>query len=157
MLSFSTNRMITITRRFEWDMGHRVTNHNSKCRNFHGHRYVALFTMEAPLVDNPTASDYGMVMDFAEVKALLGELIEELDHGFMVWVADPFQPMLQSTGTKIITVPFVPTAENIAQLLLKKAAAVLASKEVHLLSVEVYETPNCIARAAFETSTHTTS
>lgn len=142
--------MITITRKFEWDMGHRVTNHASKCRNFHGHRYVALFTMEAPLVDNPSASDYGMVMDFAEVKCLLGEIIEAWDHGFMIWDADPFCELLQGTNTKIITVPFVPTAENIAQQLLDDAGALLNQKGINLRSVEVYETPNCIAKATYE-------
>lgn len=137
----------TITRRFEWDMGHRVTNHDSKCRNLHGHRYVANFTMEAPLVNNPTASDHGMVMDFGEVKSLLGEMIEELDHGFMVWDADTFQKLLVSTGTKIITVPFVPTAENISQMLLERSTKILRAKGISVTSVEVWETPNCAAKS----------
>lgn len=139
--------MTTITRRFEWDMGHRVTNHASKCRNLHGHRYVALFTMLAPLVNEPSASDYGMVIDFGDVKSLLGEMIEQLDHGFMVWDKDPFWGWLLGTETKVISVPFVPTAENIAQMLLEQSSLILKEKRITVTSVEVWETPNCKATA----------
>ena len=32
--------MVTTIRRYvETDTGHRVPNHKSKCRHFHGHRY----------------------------------------------------------------------------------------------------------------------
>lgn len=137
----------TITRRFEWDMGHRVTNHASKCQNLHGHRYVALVTLSADLVDTHGASDEGMVQDFAEVKERLGAWIDaEWDHGFMVWERDPLASMLHATDTKVMVVPFVPTAENIAGELLRVASDLLGPV---VERVVVYETPNCTASAEY--------
>lgn len=106
--------------------------------------------MTAPLVDDPTASDHGMVIDFGDVKSLLGDMIDGLDHGFMVWDQDPIHAMLQSTKTKVIVVSFVPTAENIAQLLLERSAILLQQKGITVLRVKVWETPNCIAEAVVE-------
>ncbi len=132
----------SITRRFEWDMGHRVTNHRSKCRNFHGHRYVALFTLTGAVNHAPGDSDEGMVMDFADVKTKLADLIEELDHGFMIWDGDPWASTIVLTGTKVITVPFIPTAEHIAAYLLQRGQALVGDV---VTAVTIYETPNCTA------------
>ena len=37
--------MLTITRKLEFDAGHRIPDHNSQCRNLHGHRYTLLITL----------------------------------------------------------------------------------------------------------------
>jgi 6-pyruvoyltetrahydropterin/6-carboxytetrahydropterin synthase len=86
-----------------------------------------------------------MVLDFAEIKSRLGEIIQELDHGFMIWKDDRLCNILLSTETKIIAVDFVPTAENIANYLLTTGQAALSS--LRLVKVRVYETPNCYADA----------
>jgi 6-pyruvoyltetrahydropterin/6-carboxytetrahydropterin synthase len=132
----------SIVRRFEWDMGHRVTNHRSKCANFHGHRYAALFTLTGDVNREPGESDEGMVMDFADVKAKLQDVIDELDHGFMIWEQDPWASTLVLTGTKVIAVPFIPTAEQIAAYLLQRARAIVGTV---VCAVTVHETPNCTA------------
>lgn len=138
---------ISITRKFEWDMGHRVTNHDSKCRNFHGHRYVAYFTITGPVIETRGASDEGMVIDFGNVKLLLGSMIELIDHSMMLWSQDPYLSTLQQTGTRIIPVPFIPTAENIAAYLLDEAQKLLTALNLTVSKVRVYETPNCYADA----------
>lgn len=140
------NPVITIARRFEFDMGHRVTHHRSKCRHLHGHRYSVLFFLTGELIDDPGAGDHGMVMDYGDVKERLAALIDGLDHGFMIWSEDPLCTTLQATGTKIIVVPFVPTAEHIARHLLERSRAILGELVV---SVTVYETPNCSAEAVW--------
>ncbi len=141
---------IRITRQFQWDMGHRVTNHRSKCRNLHGHRYVALVELEAPLVDTPGASDEGMVMDFAEVKEVLGRWIDEYwDHGFMIYRDDPYAELLLRTDTKIIVVDYIPTAENLAVALLDRSRQLIGSMRgaPQVTAVTIHETPNCSAKA----------
>jgi 6-pyruvoyltetrahydropterin/6-carboxytetrahydropterin synthase len=137
--------MTEITRKFEWDMGHRVTNHAGLCRNLHGHRYTALFTVCGEVNTDPSASDHGMVLDFSEMKSSLGTIINELDHSFMIWKNDRLCDTLLKTETKIIAVDFVPTAENIAEYLLTAGQSVLPS--LKLINVRVYETPNCYADA----------
>jgi 6-pyruvoyltetrahydropterin/6-carboxytetrahydropterin synthase len=139
------NEKTAITRKFEWDMGHRVTNHAGLCKNLHGHRYTALFTVSGEINTDPSSSDNGMVLDFSEMKSRLGEIIGELDHGFMIWKDDRLCNTLVRTETKIIAVDFVPTAENIANYLLKEGQVALPS--LKLINVRVYETPNCYADA----------
>jgi 6-pyruvoyltetrahydropterin/6-carboxytetrahydropterin synthase len=40
---------ITITRRLEFDAGHRIPHHDGQCRHLHGHRYAIclLYTSDA--------------------------------------------------------------------------------------------------------------
>ena len=38
--------MLTITKRLEFDAGHRIPQHKSQCRNLHGHRYALEITLE---------------------------------------------------------------------------------------------------------------
>ena len=39
-----------ITRRLEFDAGHRIPNHNSQCRHLHGHRYAIEITLSGEVV-----------------------------------------------------------------------------------------------------------
>ncbi|MDR1848594.1 MAG: 6-carboxytetrahydropterin synthase, partial [Zoogloeaceae bacterium] len=59
-----------ITRRLEFDAGHRIPDHQSQCRNLHGHRYALEITLEGEVNAKPGETDSGMVMDFADIKAI---------------------------------------------------------------------------------------
>ncbi|RDS98986.1 6-carboxytetrahydropterin synthase QueD, partial [Burkholderia contaminans] len=48
-----------ITRKLEFDAGHRIPDHRSQCRNLHGHRYVLEVTLRGDLVDPEGAPDRG--------------------------------------------------------------------------------------------------
>lgn len=72
------------TKTVEWDMGHRVPNHKSKCKNVHGHRYKAEVTVRGEIIPEEGISDEGMVIDFSDVKAIVNSICDgELDHGYM--------------------------------------------------------------------------
>ena len=43
--------MITITRKLEFDAGHRIPDHKSQCRNLHGHRYTIEITLVGEVID----------------------------------------------------------------------------------------------------------
>ena len=58
-----------ITRRLEFDAGHRIPDHQSQCRHLHGHRYVIEITLAGDVINTRGRPDNGMVMDFSEVKA----------------------------------------------------------------------------------------
>ena len=74
----------TIRRWVETDTGHRVPNHRSKCRNFHGHRYRWEVELEGDVVDEDGASEEGMLIDFSDVSRILKEQIHDvLDHAFV--------------------------------------------------------------------------
>jgi len=137
-----------ISKIIEWDMGHRVTNHRSKCRNVHGHRYRAEIVMNGNLVDLKGVSEEGMVIDFGDIKDISTKYVcNVLDHGFMVWSKD--KKMLdffeQNPDQKHIVVPFVPTAENIAAWIFSQLD--VRFKDVYktglrLDSILLWETPN---------------
>ncbi len=80
---------IEITRTMGIDMGHRVTNHDSKCKNVHGHRYTVEVTATALQLVKSGASE-GMITDFGVVKTAMAEHLEDrFDHGLCLWVLDP--------------------------------------------------------------------
>ena len=109
--------MQTITRKLEFDAGHRIPDHRSQCRNLHGHRYVLEITLQGDLVDTEGAPDRGMVMDFADVKSLAMEhLVNKWDHAFLVYEGDSkVRDFLESmAGHKTVVLDRIPTVENLA-------------------------------------------
>ena len=136
---------ITCTRRIQFCAGHRVYNHESKCRNLHGHNYVALFEAEAPL------DELGRVIDFSVLKEKIGGWIDShWDHGFLLWENDPeaIAAVGSMPGQKMYQMPYNPTAENMAKYLLEKVCPdTLRGTGVAVTSVRVWETENCYADA----------
>ena len=107
-----------VVKQIEWDMGHRVMNHASKCRNMHGHRYKVEIALEGNLIAKAGDSSEGMVIDFSEVKRIAMEYVHDvLDHGFMIWEKDEVLMKFfdENKEFKKIVVPFTSTAENMAK------------------------------------------
>lgn len=135
--------MITITRRLEIDAGHRLMNHESKCRSAHGHRYMFDVEVSAPELD-----EVGRVIDFGVIKTVLGGWLDDnWDHAFIYEEGDPVGVWLEDNGQKRFMVGGPPTAENLAQLFLVTARSLLSPVQITVLSVRLWETPNCSALA----------
>ena len=143
--------MVTITRKLEFDAGHRIPDHRSQCRNLHGHRYVIEITLEGEIVDVEGASDRGMVMDFADVKALaMQHLVDRWDHAFLVYEGDEKVRDFLATlpEHKTVVLDRVPTVENLAALAFDTLAVVYDDHygvNLRLRRIRLYETPNCWA------------
>lgn len=138
--------MITCSRILEFDAGHRVLNHESKCRTPHGHRYKVEITATAKELDT-----LGRIVDFGEIKATLGAWIDQhWDHTMIICDQDPmleaFKADLHAFKPPYIT-EWNPTAENMASFLLAKASSLLKDTYLTITSVIVWETPNCKAEA----------
>ena len=89
--------MLTITRKLEFDAGHRIPDHKSQCRNLHGHRYTLLITLVGAVVEEEGQSDNGMIMDFSDIKALaMTHLVDLWDHAFLVYRDDT--AVIEGTG-----------------------------------------------------------
>lgn len=142
-----------ITRRLEFDAGHRIPNHGSQCRHLHGHRYALEVTLSGRVVATAGAADEGMVMDFSEVKRIAQRVVvEPWDHAFLAWREDAavleFLATLPGHRTVVLDAP--PTAEHLAAEAFRRLDA--AYKEAYgaglrLERVRLYETPNCWADA----------
>jgi 6-pyruvoyltetrahydropterin/6-carboxytetrahydropterin synthase len=155
-----------ITKFIEFDAGHRVPNHKSKCRNPHGHRYTVGVTLEGELVEITGASDEGMLADFSDLKRIMMEQIHDpLDHGFIVWSMDNLMRTALSPGQwwdnsdeteswKVIIFPYIPTAENIARWCFEKVANQINDTfgryNLRLQQVDVWETPTSVATYKWE-------
>jgi 6-pyruvoyltetrahydropterin/6-carboxytetrahydropterin synthase len=142
-----------ITRKMEFDAGHRIPHHGSQCRNLHGHRYVIEITLAGEPITVDGAADEGMVLDFSDVKAILkAEIVDQWDHAFIVYKGDTeVRQFLESLpGHKTVVLDLVPTAENLAAIAFHKLAVRFAreyGERLRLELVRLYETPNCWADA----------
>lgn len=137
--------MITITRKLEFDAGHRVHNHESKCGTLHGHRYVLELTAHAPALDG-----IGRVIDFSVLKEKIGTWVDKYwDHTCLIFKEDSetlaaleFVPHFKPT----FICPFNPTAENMAHYLLHEIIPhLMAGTGVTVSKVKLWETQNCFA------------
>ena len=135
---------VTINRRFELDAGHRLSRHDFKCQNFHGHRYK----YEVEIRGIPDAES-GYVIDFSNIKA---PIMDAFDHNFLFNQNDPLLKsgvidMIQAEQAKE---PYLmdcePTVENIARESIRLIWESMATQEqlnVTSITMAVWETPNC--------------
>lgn len=143
--------MITITRRLEFDAGHRIPNHLGQCVNLHGHRYVLELTLCGTINEHHGDADEGMVMDFGQIKTIATQhLVNQWDHAFLVYREDkPVLDFLSSLPAhKTVVLDSVPTVENLAQAAYHILAPLFSNtfaKQMYLERVRLYETPNCWA------------
>jgi 6-pyruvoyltetrahydropterin/6-carboxytetrahydropterin synthase len=129
--------MYTVTREIRFCYGHRLPGHAGKCRHLHGHNGRAVVTLAADRLD-----DQGMVVDFGDIKRLLGAWIDQhLDHRMLLHRDDPFVEVLRSQGEPVFIMDCPPTAENIARLLYEKARGA----GLPVLEVLFWETDDCHA------------
>jgi len=139
----------SMTKRLEWDAGHRVLGHEGQCATLHGHRYAAEITV---LPRDDKLDSLGRVIDFGVVKKHVGAWIDKnWDHTCLLHQGDPFfslddERQLEVMGPKE---PYVfqdnPTAENIARELFTVARRLLWPLGVKVVHVKVFETPTSSA------------
>ncbi|WP_036264378.1 6-carboxytetrahydropterin synthase QueD [Methylocapsa aurea] len=111
-----------ITQAFRFEAAHLLPNvpEKHRCRRLHGHSYRVELRLEGE-VDPLT----GFVVDFFEIEAAFGPLLERLDHFYLNDIEG-----LEN-----------PTAENIAIWIFDR----VRPKLPQLASVIVFETPDCWA------------
>jgi len=143
-----------ITRRLEFDAGHRVLGHEGKCKHLHGHRYVAEISCSAKELD-----PLSRVIDFGVVKEFVGQWIEDnWDHNILLNALDPLVDFQSNHAVWQGKLPFIlppglnPTAEVMARILLEEATALLKGQGIMVTHVRLYETPNCWADYYFTDS-----
>lgn len=142
-----------ITRRLEFDAGHRIPDHKSQCRHLHGHRYAIEITLTGAIIDKAGDAANGMVMDFSQVKDLANlHLVSAWDHAFLAYSGDRavVDFLTALPGHKTVLLDCIPTAENLARTAFRILDAVYRDtygNHLRLHQVRLYETPNCWADA----------
>lgn len=137
------------------DAAHRVPTHGSKCKNVHGHRY----TIEAHCEGAETilsGEQKDMILDFGWLKEeMMWAINDPCDHGIILWEQDPLVEVFRRAAErdkqlffKMLVVPFIPTAEQLAKYWFEKLKDKVVSRSqgyATLGAIKVWETPNCSA------------
>ncbi len=120
--------------------GHRLMSHLGKCATLHGHNGLVEVIVRGPL------NAHGMVIDFHDLRTVLHECLDKLDHAMLLQDSDAYVNILRTAGSvlplKLVTLPVPPTAENIAQMI----RDFLHAKGLYS-RVRFYETRDCYAEA----------
>ena len=125
-------------RQHEIHAGHRVYGHSGKCQHLHGHSYIIHFYCEAETLDS-----LGMVVDFGIIKSTLCQWLEDnYDHRMLIWENDPIASQLVAIDSKVVLVPYNPTAENIANYLLTVVAPSLLNNHNNTTTCNTGTTTN---------------
>ena len=142
-----------ITRRLEFDAGHRIPHHESQCRHLHGHRYAIEVTVSGDVIVDDRDPEQGMVADFGGIKAVVQHhIVAPWDHAFLAYARDRAVLDFLATlpGHRTVTFEAPPTAEHLAATALRILAPAFAAAygdRLHVEQVRIYETPNCWADA----------
>jgi 6-pyruvoyltetrahydropterin/6-carboxytetrahydropterin synthase len=130
--------MFSVTREITFCYGHRLLNYDGKCRHLHGHNGKAVITLATDQLDK-----LGMVVDFALLKRIVGNWIDEtLDHRMLLHRDDPVLAHLRAQGEPVHVLDVNPTAENIAKLIYDYTA----NQGFPVVEVTLWETDTCCAR-----------
>lgn len=136
--------MNTATRTFTFEAAHRLPEHEGKCRRLHGHHYHVELTVarrDGGLLR--WGPQDGMVLDFGDVDDVVKNIIDGWDHRTLLWEGDPLTKLLREEGwlESLRELPFVPTAENLAEQIAMLVAQDLFVYNVTVERVTVWETP----------------
>ena len=102
--------------------GHALRNYKGKCENVHGHNYRVRITMQGDQLDST-----GLLVDFLDVKSLIGGVVDYLDHQFINDLP-PFNELN-------------PSAENIAKYFYDQVSGGLKNEvPVRVSEVTIWET-----------------
>ena len=116
-----------ISKEYRFEASHYLPNHPGKCARLHGHSYRVVVQVEGEVEDsglNHHQADRGMVMDYAELDAIVKPIIERMDHTHLYW--DDKHDAVFTTLTVLDAPPFIDsftyigdrtTAENLANFI----------------------------------------
>jgi len=121
-----------VTKVIEFSYGHRLLEHQGKCRHLHGHNGMVEVDIDAQALDK-----MGMVIDFVHINEIVKVWIDaNLDHRMLLCRADPLVGMLTDAGEPLFLMDDNPTAENIARLIWASAR----SEGLPVSEVRMWET-----------------
>lgn len=101
---------------------HQLRGYRGKCENLHGHNWQVELSIASDRLD-----ELGMVADFHEIRDVLGQVLDRLDHRNLNEV-EPFQ-----TAN--------PTCEQIARYIYESVRELCQDRSYQVSRVRVWESP----------------
>ena|SRR5579871_3565995 len=121
--------MFEVTVEDTFAAGHALRGYRGKCENPHGHNYKVRVTLAGEKLD-----DIGLLYDFKDLKVVMNDIIDRLDHQFLNDI-EPFQQLN-------------PSAENLARYFYQTTNSKLRDAtdgRVTVKNVTVWETDTTTA------------
>lgn len=146
-MSNQSANAIVIVQRIEWDAMHRIPGHEGACKAYHGHRYAAEISVTAEKLDT-----LGRVVDFSVIEDVIGGWIKQnFDHTAILYAKDD-EPSVKAVieankrlGKPVYLLNGYPTVEVIVAELGKVTSELLKPHGVRVVSIRLWETPECSA------------
>jgi 6-pyruvoyltetrahydropterin/6-carboxytetrahydropterin synthase len=113
--------MYQISVKSNFSAAHNLREYKGKCENLHGHNWNVEVYIESDLLN-----EEGMVVDFIELKRILKDILDNLDHKYINEVK-PFDSLN-------------PTSENLACYIFKSIRDKLKIESLSVKRVDVWET-----------------
>ena len=110
----------------EFSAAHRLREYRGACERLHGHNWRVELAVEGEKLN-----ELGMVMDFRELKKILGEVLGQFDHVFLNEL-----PAFREEN---------PTTENVGRIVFEECNRRMPPG-VRVRSVAVWESPRCGSR-----------
>ena len=139
---------IRLTKEFSFESAHALEGYAGACREIHGHSYRMFVTVCGEPVADVSRSDYGMVMDFGELKRIVTEqVVSCMDHSFVIRRSEANEQLAASLSCRfgrVVMVDYQPTCENLLTDFAARMGAQLPSG-VCLHSLRLHETATSYA------------
>lgn len=140
-----SEQIIRVTKEFDFEMAHLLTEYDGLCRNIHGHSYKLAVTLRGPICTDPASPKLGMVMDFSVLKRIVKEeIVDRLDHALMVKSGTAQCEALRGMAERIIVVDYQPTCENMVCDFAERIRQRLP-QGVELMRIRLHETATSFA------------
>jgi 6-pyruvoyltetrahydropterin/6-carboxytetrahydropterin synthase len=122
--------MFEVTVEQTFAAGHALREYKGKCENVHGHNYRVQITVEGERLNR-----IGLLVDFVELKRIVREVMERLDHQFI----NDLEPFT------VIN----PSAENLAKYFYDEVSSRMATDNgdapTRIAQIKIWETDTSIA------------
>lgn len=135
--------MLSITKLFHFEAGHRLSNYEGPCKNIHGHSYKLHITITGEKLTN------GILIDFKVLKKIVETaVINEMDHTLLLKRNEFNIKATENLGSKILWLDEDPTAEYLVTYIGSKIKDELP-EGIKLLRLRLYETDSCYAEMEY--------
>jgi 6-pyruvoyltetrahydropterin/6-carboxytetrahydropterin synthase len=145
---------LTISKKFQWHMAHRLPDHPGGCRNVHGHTYRLQVRIARRGELNGAGPQRGMVVDFHLLKEVVDQaVLGPLDHCLVYWEGDPLLSAVAALGAqedpplKVLKLPFTSTVENLVTWMAGRLQEALRARDPSLVlaRLKLNESPTSAA------------
>ncbi len=139
---------IRLTKEFSFEAAHALEGYDGACREIHGHSYRLFVTVKGRPCADESHPKCGMVMDFGDLKRIVGEeVVSRLDHAFVLRRSPANEALARLLGERfhrLVEVDYQPTCENmLADFAARIARRLPDGVELHAL--RLHETATSFA------------